>query len=212
MITPKNLTRVAEWLGISWTASQEQMLQRYAMWLVDEAIPAGGLGPQEGPRVFDRHIADSLAFVRLMQSDATTVVDVGSGVGLPAIPIGIALPDLAVTVLDRSERRTRLAARAIRILRLQNVSVATTDAENVTETYDVVTFRASLPIDAATSVFQRLATDGGEGLFAWSRGEKPEMGPIDALATSSDTTFSMISEGTGVLDSAAWILKMQRSR
>jgi len=212
MITSENLTRISEWLEIGWTPSQEQMLQRYARWLVDEAIPAGGLGPQEGPKVFERHIADSLAFVPLIRSGARTLVDVGSGVGLPAIPIGIALPDVAVTVLDRSERRTRLAGRAIRILRMENVSTMTKDAENVTDTFDVVTFRASLRFDAAIAVFQGLASAGGDGLFAWSRGEKPDPDPIDTLAASSDTIFSMSCEGSGVLDSAAWILRMQRSR
>jgi len=212
MIAPNDLTRVADWLGIRWTASQEEMLRRYAAWLVDEAIPSGGLGPREHSRVFDRHIMDSLAFVPLIRESATSLVDVGSGVGLPAIPIAIALSELAVTVLDRSERRTGLAARAVRILTLENVSTMAMDARSVMETFDVVTFRASLPIDAATTAFQRLAAVDGEGLFAWSRGARPDTAPIDALAVSNDVIFSMTSEGAGVLESTAWILRMQRSR
>lgn len=203
-----DLNAIARWLEMEWSEPQRASFARFQSWLVDEAIPAGGLGPREGSRVFDRHIADSLAFVRLIPSDAGTLVDVGSGVGLPGIPIAIACPDLHITVFDRAERRIRLAARAVRILRLSNIVVSTADVHEINQTFDVVVFRSSLTIDPATRAFQRLANDGGLGIFALSRMKRP----IDVPVPEPDTIFTMVSEGAGVLDSPAWFLRMERNQ
>jgi len=207
-MTYSDLERVAEWLGVDWSESQRKRLSRYEQWLLDEALPAGGIGPGEAPRLFDRHIADSLAFLALIPSRARSLVDVGSGVGLPAIPIAIALPAMAITIVDRSERRTRLAGRALRILGLENVRTETSDIASVSDTFDVVTFRASLPIGEAVSAFRRVGDEGSAGLFAWSRRVDPKSPPDPR----SDTIFQLVSEGSGVLDSPAWILRMQRNR
>jgi 16S rRNA (guanine527-N7)-methyltransferase len=158
--------------------------------------------------VFDRHIADSLAFLPLIDARVSTLVDVGSGVGLPGIPIAVARPEIEVTILDRSERRMRLAGRAVRILGLGNVESRTIDVKAVGDVFEVTTFRASLRIEEATRAFQRLSTDQGTGLFAWSRSEVPKSPP----QPPSDTIFGLVSEGSGVLDSPAWILRMQRSQ
>lgn len=208
MNTENDLNAIARWLEMEWSEPQRASFARFQSWLVDEAIPAGGLGPREGSRVFDRHIADSLAFVRLIPGDAATLVDVGSGVGLPGIPIAIACPHLHITVFDRAERRTRLAARAVRILRLSNIAVSTADIHEINQTFDVVVFRSSLTIDPATRAFQRLANDGGLGIFALSRTKKP----IDVPVPEPDTIFTMVSEGSGVLDSPAWFLRMERNQ
>ena len=201
------LDRVGEWLGIEWSGDQQRLLMVYQQWLLDEAMQAGGIGPGEAPRLFDRHIGDSLAFLRLIGEDASTLIDVGSGVGLPAIPIAIARPSLAVTLVDRSERRSGLAARALRILGLGNVDVRTMDITDIDDTFDITTFRASLRIEDAAMAYQRLATQGGSGIFAWSRREQPKSPP----PPPADTIFNLVSEGAGVFDSPAWLLRMQRS-
>jgi 16S rRNA (guanine527-N7)-methyltransferase len=208
MTTSKDLNRIARWLEMEWSEEQRASFTRFEAWLVDEAIPVGGLGPREASRVFDRHIADSLAFVRSIDDVAGTLADIGSGVGLPGIPIAIARPDMVVTIFDRAEGRTRQAARACRILGLDNVVVVTSDAGDVEETFDVVTFRASLPITQATGVFRSLARDGGIGLFALSRTHAPIASP----EPPEGTIFTVVCEGLGVLDSPAWILRMQRSQ
>jgi 16S rRNA (guanine527-N7)-methyltransferase len=135
-------------------------------------------------------------------------VDVGSGVGLPGIPIAIARPEIAVTILDRSETRTRLAGRALRILGLENAETRTADASSLPGTFEVVTFRASLGIEEAAKAFQQLASERGIGLFAWSRLSDPKS-PPDA---PDDTIFRLVSEGSGILATPAWIVRMQRSQ
>ncbi|MCL1600072.1 MAG: class I SAM-dependent methyltransferase [Actinomycetia bacterium] len=201
------LDRVGEWLGIEWSRDQRRLLMVYQQWLLDEAMRAGGIGAGEAPRLFDRHIGDSLAFLRLIGEAASTLIDVGSGVGLPAIPIAIARPNLAVTLVDRSERRSGLAARALRILGLGNVDVRTMDIADIDDTFDITTFRASLRIEEAAMAYQRLGTQGGSGIFAWSRREQPKSPP----PPPADTIFNLVSEGAGVFDSPAWLLRIQRS-
>lgn len=202
------LNRLADWLGIEWSTQQRERLLRYESWLLDEAIPAGGIGPGEGSRLFDRHIADSLAFLRLLAPNARSLLDVGSGVGLPAIPMAIARPEMAVTILDRAERRTRLAGRALRILGLENAVTRTVDVASVEETFEVITFRASLGLDDAAVTFLRLARERGIGLFAWSRLTDPKSPPDPP----DDTIFRLVSEGSGILATPAWIVRMQRSQ
>ena len=200
------MDQAAEWLGIEWSTQQRDRLLRYEEWLLEEAMPAGGIGPGEGSRLFDRHIADSLAFLPLLPADTGSVVDVGSGVGLPASPIAIARPEIAVTILDRAEGRTRLAARALRILGLENADTVTADPTSVNATFDVVTFRASLGILPAVGAFQLLAAERGVGLFAWSRRRNPKSPPDPPV----DTIFRLVSEGSGTLTTPAWIIRMQR--
>jgi 16S rRNA (guanine527-N7)-methyltransferase len=207
MSNQHELDKVGDWLGIEWSGDQRRLMVLYQQWLLDEAMQAGGIGQGEAPRLFDRHIGDSLAFLRLIDEGASTLIDVGSGVGLPAIPIAIARPNLAVTLVDRSERRTRLSARSLRILGLGNVDVRTMDIADIEGVFDITTFRASLRIEEATSVYQRLAALGGTGIFAWSRLEHPKSPP----PPPADTIFNLVSEGAGVLGSPAWLLRIQRS-
>jgi len=208
MSNTRTLDDIAVWLGTEWSEDQRAMFIRYQSWLVDEAMPAGGIGPGEAHRIFDRHIVDSLAFVKLIDDKVRTLVDIGSGVGLPGIPIAIACPRIAVTIVDRSERRAGLASRACRILDLENVVVSTSDAAEVDETFDIVTFRASLSIAQSTDVFHRLAGSGGEGLLALSRSQAP----ISPPESPEGTIFTIMSVGLEVLDSPAWILRMERSQ
>lgn len=208
MMNENDLDRVADWLEVQWSDGQREFLLRYEKWLLEEAMPAGGIGPGEGPRLFDRHIADSLAFLPLIHSNVHSLVDIGSGVGLPAIPIAVARPEVEITIVDRSERRIRLAKRAVRILGLGNVRTTMLDVAKLEGTFDVVTFRASLQIDQAVQAFHTVGNKESVGLFAWSRAMNPKSPPDPP----SDTIFQLVSEGAGVLDSPAWILRMQRNR
>jgi 16S rRNA (guanine(527)-N(7))-methyltransferase RsmG len=153
----------------------------------------------------DRHICDSLAYLIAIEPYQSSVIDVGSGVGLPAIPIAIVRPDLDVTLLDRSQRRTDLARRAVRILGLDNVTVETGDVKGVKGSWDVVTFRASLALDDATEAFEGLAARTGIGIFGVSRlPDKPSV-----PEPPPDISYKLHREASEVLDSPSWLLRMR---
>lgn len=86
-----------------------------------------------------RHIRDSLALLPWLRG--TTLVDIGAGAGFPGIPLALARPGLAVTLLERSARKARFLRQAVMELKLGNATVAQTDAN---------TFRAEAPFDSAT--------------------------------------------------------------
>lgn len=206
-------SRLAELLGdldASWTNGQIEALARYRRWLIDEAIPAGGLGPNEEFRLFDRHLADSLMYLRGVPDSETSMVDVGSGVGLPGIPVAIGRPRSRVTVLDRAERRTVLARRAVRVLALDNVDVVTRDINQAgtpqeKDVFDVALFRASLPIPQAAVAFRAIASDVGIGLLGVSR--LPE--PPEIPDPPPGVHFTLTAEESSVLDSPFWLLRMR---
>ena len=198
---------IEKWLGIDIDTEQRAALGRFERWLADEAVPAGGLGPGELDRLFDRHILDSLAFLAALPGHTRTAVDVGGGVGLPSIPLAIVRPDIDFVLVDRSRRRTDLASRAGRILGVRNYAVLTTDISSVEPVYDVALFRASLPIPEAAEALPHCSIRGGTGLLAVSRGtEEP------SLPSAPDgVTFAMSREGDGILASPFWLLEMRKS-
>ncbi len=205
MSDTERLHAIADRLGVSWTSDQEALLLRFAEYLATEAVEAGGLGPHEAPRIMERHLGDSLVYLTAVESGDVSLSDVGSGVGLPGIPIAIARPDLDVTLLDRSQRRSDLAARAVRILGLENVVIVRREAHRAGGSWDVVTFRASLPLGEAAEAFRMLTPTTGMGIFGVSR--LPDAPSIEEPPPG--VSFELRDEASGVLDSPGWLLRMR---
>lgn len=80
------------------------LAERFAAALITHGIERGLLGPREADDVWDRHLLNSAAIADLVPPRAR-VVDLGSGAGLPGIPLAIARPDLRVTLVEPKQRR-----------------------------------------------------------------------------------------------------------
>jgi len=116
--------------------------QRYHDILATKGIEWGLMGPREKDRLWDRHILNSAALVDLIP-EGSTVVDVGSGAGLPGIPLAILRPDLDITLLEPLLRRFTFLGETVEELGLAGrVTVQRGRAEDCDDTYDVVTCRA----------------------------------------------------------------------
>lgn len=140
------LERVAAWTGWPLDRGQLARLDRLAGWLQQEAIPAGGLGPGEGGRIYPRHVADSLLFAIGWKSSVApgSVLDLGSGVGLPGVTLAILWPECRVTLVDRARRRVDLARRLVRVLDLTTVEVVQSSIADLDQNFvaDLVVARA----------------------------------------------------------------------
>lgn len=180
------------------TTQQTQLLTLYRDWLVNEAVPAGGMGIDEVSRVDRRHIADSLLFLRPLASEPGEMWDLGSGVGLPGIPLAIVLPDTRVQLVERSGRRARLARRAIRVLDLANTQVVEGEIEDMGGRVEVVVSRASLPPERLSVFVKDHLTRSGVAVVGGSWTSEP--------AASGWETKDVGSE---VLDQPVWILIMR---
>jgi len=209
--SPALAANAVTWARHSLAADQLETLEAYAEWLVHEAIPAGGLGPREADRVWGRHIADSLAFAVAWKAAPSEILDVGTGVGLPGIPLAILWPGTEVTVLDRGGRRIRLLTRAVRILGLENVRVTQGDVFDVADEWSGVVFRGSVKASEAVGLAGRLLGVPGVAVLGLSRRQEPPDRTRDLLGVAQALGMEAELVGTPpeILDGPAWILIMR---
>ncbi|MFP5371381.1 MAG: 16S rRNA (guanine(527)-N(7))-methyltransferase RsmG [Actinomycetes bacterium] len=86
--------------------------ERYVARLAGDGVARGLIGPREVPRLWERHVLNSAAVAEAVPRGAR-VVDVGSGAGLPGIPLGLARPDLAMTLVEPMARRIEFLQEAV---------------------------------------------------------------------------------------------------
>lgn len=115
-------------------------------------------------RMLTHHLLDSLAI--LPHVGAGPLLDVGSGAGLPGLPLAIARPDLAVTVMDASQKKCGFMQQAVIELKLANVSVVHARAENYRHDggFPQIVSRAFTDLNEYTLLTRHLLASGGEWL------------------------------------------------
>jgi 16S rRNA (guanine527-N7)-methyltransferase len=109
------------------------------------------------------HLGECLRCAQTLPSTAASVLDLGSGAGLPGIPIQIARPKLSVTLAESRIRKAAFLREAIRTLELERASVFCGRAEDipVNQRFDVVTLRATERISQAIEIAStRLVANG----------------------------------------------------
>jgi 16S rRNA (guanine527-N7)-methyltransferase len=99
---------------------------------------------------------------------AKTCVDVGSGAGLPGIPLAVAYPEVTFDLVDRSGRRCDLMRRMIAVLSLDNCRVVHKGVRDVDNRYQSLVSRATMPADKIMVHVKRLLEAGGVALLAGS--------------------------------------------
>lgn len=202
----------AEWAGFELDEVAREQLEAYALWLEAEAIPAGGLGPREGERLWSRHIGDSLVFAAGWRGRRPReVLDVGTGVGLPGIPLAILFPDCEVTLLDRGGRRIRLLQRVVRVLDLHNVAVFQGDVFDVADEFAGVVYRGSVKAPESVGLSAKLLDVPGTAVLGLSRRPEPPDRTRDLVGVAA--ALGLDAEVVGVpptiLDGPAWLLIMR---
>jgi len=139
------------------------LARQYVDALATDGVLRGLIGPREPARLWTRHVLNSAAVAVLIQPRAA-VVDIGSGAGLPGIPVAIARPDLQLTLVEPLERRVRFLLEVVQALGLGGCRVVRGRAEEVVGSCggaDVVTSRAVAPLHRLVTWSAPLARDGG---------------------------------------------------
>jgi 16S rRNA (guanine527-N7)-methyltransferase len=123
------------------------LARAYTNRLAHDSETFGLLGPRELPRIWSRHVINSALLSELVP-DETLVADVGSGAGLPGIPMAIAQPKAHFTLIEPMERRANWLSAVVADLGIKNVDVIRARAEEVSRTdFDIVTARAVAALD-----------------------------------------------------------------
>lgn len=198
-VKPEVWASCIRWAGIDIDEGQIGLLEQYREWLLTEAVDAGGLGPNERDRIDNRHIGDSLLFAGGFSGPPDQILDVGSGVGLPGIPLAVVMGDTQFHLLDRSRRRVDLMRRIARMLDLPNVEVIHGDIAGWDRQVAGIVSRASLSPDRALSSFGRLLAPGGTAVIGGSWAAKPEVAGFEFLEVPAT-----------VLDQTVWLLIMRQ--
>jgi 16S rRNA (guanine527-N7)-methyltransferase len=151
-----------------WLSSAHAGLEQYADLLATTGVTAGLIGPREVPRLWSRHILNCAVVVEPtlpFVPQGSTVVDIGSGAGLPGLVWALVRPDLQVTCLEPLLRRSTFLEQVVADLGLgDRVTVLRDRAESITKTWpgvDIATSRAVAPLPKLLGWSMPLVHPGG---------------------------------------------------
>ena len=127
------------------------------------------------------HLLDSLALLPHVQ--AKRLLDVGSGAGLPGIPLAICLPALHVTVMDSNQKKASFMRQAKAELGLDNLEVVCGRVEDYQPEapFDVITSRAFSELVLFVKLTRHLGTEGGQWLAMKGVYPQEELDKLDLV-------------------------------
>jgi 16S rRNA (guanine527-N7)-methyltransferase len=137
--------------------TREAEIRSFADFLITTGIERGVIGPREGEKIWERHIFNSLPVISLIP-EGSSLIDIGSGAGLPGIPIALARPDLQVTLIEPLQRRVDFLNEAVEGL---DITVLRGRAQDFTIKADFVTARAVASLAKLKRMSWHLVKKGG---------------------------------------------------
>ena len=186
--------------------------EHYAALLAGDGVVRGLIGPREVPRLWERHLLNCAVLAELIPDDAD-VLDIGSGAGLPGIPLAIVRPDVWVTLVEPMERRTTFLRETVKELGLDNVEVLQARAEGVSPKgkADVVTSRAVAPLGKLTNWCLPLVRRGGEMLAIKGASAPAEIEKFLAEKPGRAKLRPEVVEcGAGLLETPTTVIRLQK--
>lgn len=185
---------------------------RYAELLADVGVTRGLIGPREVPRLWERHLLNCAVLSQVVPP-GVSVCDVGSGAGLPGIPLALTRPDLRITLLEPLLRRTNFLREVVELLGLGHVTVVRGRAEEVLgqlPVMNVVTARAVAPLDRLAGWGVPLLRPYGEMLLLKGDTAEEELKAARAaLSKLGVVETSVLRVGEGVVDPLATVVRVE---
>lgn len=148
-------------LGLNLNTAQQLLLLEYASLLKKWNNTYNLTALRHDSEIISHHILDSLTLLPYIQ-EAETLMDVGSGGGMPGIPTAICRPDLQITLLDSNTKKTAFLQQTVIELGLNNVTVAAGRVETIYDKkVDVVTSRAFAELADFVALTKHLLNENG---------------------------------------------------
>ena len=196
--------------------SRVALARRFAAHLVGSGVERGLLGPHEAPRIWERHVLNCAVVAELLPDGARTV-DIGSGAGLPGIPLVLARPDLSVVLVEPLARRVDWLREVVEDLDLP-VTVERGRAEEPGvrarwEGADVVTARAVAPLARLAGWALPLLRPGGVLLALKGASADTEVArDAAAVRKLGGGEPRTVRCGTGLVDPPSTVVVVERAR
>ncbi|WP_326786753.1 16S rRNA (guanine(527)-N(7))-methyltransferase RsmG [Streptomyces sp. NBC_00151] len=185
---------------------------RYAELLAEAGVQRGLIGPREVPRLWERHLLNCAVLSEVVPENVT-VCDVGSGAGLPGIPLALVREDLKITLLEPLLRRTNFLTEVVELLGLDHVTVVRGRAEEVMgklQPVHVVTARAVAPLDRLAAWGIPLLRPYGEMLaLKGDTAEEELKASATALSKLGAVETSILHVGEGIVDPMSTVVRVE---
>jgi 16S rRNA (guanine527-N7)-methyltransferase len=153
---------------------QIELARRFTSRLAKDSETFGLLGPRELSKIWSRHVINSGLLAELIP-DGSKVVDVGSGAGLPGIPMAIAQPNAHFTLVEPMVRRANWLKAVVQDLQIPNIEVLKARAEEVKRSdFDFATARAVAALDKLLKLMTPLIKDAPNGTVIALKGSKAQ--------------------------------------
>jgi 16S rRNA (guanine527-N7)-methyltransferase len=180
------------------TASQQESLKTFADLLQGPGATRGVVAKGDLTRLWPRHVLDSLRAVSCVGPEDRTIVDVGSGGGLPGIPVAIARPDVSLILLEPRESRVAFLEMVVSSLGLGNVAVEHGRAATASARGHICLARA-LAIPVSTwAICSPLLEPGGRVLyFAGARFGEDELAALREAGVRAKNCDASLFPGYG---------------
>jgi 16S rRNA (guanine527-N7)-methyltransferase len=189
------------------------LAERYEHLLATGGIERGLVGPREADRLWQRHLLNS-AVVADLVPPAARVLDVGSGAGLPGIPLAIARPDVQVELVEPLLRRTSWLVETVADLDLTDTVVVTRGKVAIIgpRQVDVVTARAVAPLERLLPMCMPLLRPGGVLLAIKGEQAEVEVAAVHRQASRWGVSAMDVARcGRGVLAEETTVVVARRS-
>lgn len=185
---------------------------RYAELLADAGVRRGLIGPREVPRLWERHLLNCAVLSEAID-EGVSVCDVGSGAGLPGIPLALVRPDLTITLLEPLLRRTTFLTEVVELLGLDHVTVVRGRAEEVLgklPPVHVVTARAVARWSGSCGWGVPLLRPYGEMLaLKGDTAEEEVKAASAALSKLGAVSTSVVQVGEGIVDPLSTVVRVE---
>jgi 16S rRNA (guanine527-N7)-methyltransferase len=147
------ITNIARANGLTLSPDQQELIKRFTRSLLEWNAKINLISRRDEENIWTAHILHSLSLLFMVNiPTGAQLIDLGSGGGLPGIPLAIARPDLHIVLLDSIAKKVRAVGEIVRDLQLRNVEALCGRAEEigVRSTYrhrfDIVVARAVAPL------------------------------------------------------------------